>query len=198
MIGDPTRVEKLIYKSTVINTKIYVDNLATATTENDLKQLFSRYGNVTEVNIPRDRASRRPRGFGFITMATSEGARSAIQALNGKAIGTCTLTASKAWSHEERAAPPGSPETPATVPAIVTEYISEEYVDLEGNGNWNEFNINPRLFMLKNYFGKLLFPRLQPSQYDQKFKIIAATLSLGLFVAGSLITVLMLRGVVGR
>ncbi len=103
-----------------MNTKIYVDNLATATTENDLKQLFSRYGIVTKVNIPFDRASRRPRGFGFITMATPEGARSAIQALNGKAIGTCTLTASKAWSHEERADPPGGPGVFATVPAIFT------------------------------------------------------------------------------
>ena len=89
-----------------MNTKIYVDNLATATTENDLKKLFSPYGNVTEVNIPLDHASHRPRGFGFITMATPEGARSAIQALNGKAIGTCTLTASEAWLHEEPAAPP--------------------------------------------------------------------------------------------
>jgi len=70
-----------------MNAKIYVDNPATATTENDLKRLFSRYGNVTEINILLDHASRRPRGFGFITMATSEGARSAIQALNGKAIG---------------------------------------------------------------------------------------------------------------
>jgi RNA recognition motif-containing protein len=116
-----------------MNTKIYVDNLATATTGNDLKQLFSRYGIVTEVNIPLDRVKCRPRGFGFITMATSEGARSAIQALNGKAIGTCTLTVSKAWSHEERADPPGSPGVLATVPAIFSEYISEECVDIGGN-----------------------------------------------------------------
>lgn len=116
-----------------MNTKIYVDNLATATTENDLKQLFSRYGSVMKVNIPLDHASRRPRGFGFITMATPEGARSAIQALNGKAIGTCALTASAAWSHEERAGPAGGPGMPATVPAIFTEYISEECVDFEGN-----------------------------------------------------------------
>ena len=40
--------------------------------------------------------------------------------------------------------------------------------------------------MLKDYFGKLFFPRLHPSQYDQKFKIIAGTLSLGLIVAGVL------------
>ncbi len=84
-----------------MNTKVYVDNLAAATTENDLMDLFSPYGNVVEVSIRLDRANHRPRGFGFVTMATPEGARSAIQALNGKAIGTCTLTASEAWPHEE-------------------------------------------------------------------------------------------------
>ena len=86
-----------------MNTKIYVDNLAVVTTEADLLKLFSPYGNVAEVNIPINRASHRPRGFGFVTMVTSEGARAAIQALNGKVIGSCTLTASAAWPHEERA-----------------------------------------------------------------------------------------------
>ena len=38
-------------------------------------------------------------------MATSEGARSAIQALNGKAMGTCTLTVSEAWPHEQHTNP---------------------------------------------------------------------------------------------
>jgi len=99
-----------------MNTKIHVDNLAEITTEADLLKLFSAYGNVAEVNIPIDRANHRPRGFGFVTMVTSEGARAAIQALNGKAIGSCTLTASKAWPHEERAGPSKSASTPAAVP----------------------------------------------------------------------------------
>ena len=52
--------------------------------------------------------------------------------------------------------------------------------------------------MLKNYFGKLLFPRLHFSQYGHEFKIIAASISLGLIVAGSMITVMILRGAVGQ
>jgi hypothetical protein len=52
--------------------------------------------------------------------------------------------------------------------------------------------------MLKDYFGKLFFPRLYPSQYNQRFKIVAATLSLGLIIAGSVTTIMILRGVVGR
>jgi RNA recognition motif-containing protein len=82
--------------------KVYVDNLAGITTESDLLKLFSAYGNVAEVNISIDHANHRSRGFGFVTMVTSKGARTAIQALNGKAIGTCTLTASEAWPHEEK------------------------------------------------------------------------------------------------
>jgi len=88
-----------------MNTKLHVDNLAAATTEDDLRNWFSPYGNVAEVNVPTNRASGRSRGFGFVTMATPEGARAAIRALNGKAIGTCTLTVSEAWPHEQRMAP---------------------------------------------------------------------------------------------
>jgi len=87
-----------------MNTKLYVDNLAPATTESDLRELFSPHGNITEVNVPENRASGQPRGFGFVTMATPEGARSAIQALNGKLIGSCALTVSEAWPNEQRLA----------------------------------------------------------------------------------------------
>ena len=52
--------------------------------------------------------------------------------------------------------------------------------------------------MPKNYFGKLLFPRLHLSQYNRRFKIVAATISPGLIVAGSMITIMILRGVVGQ
>jgi cold-inducible RNA-binding protein len=106
-----------------MNTKVHVDNLAAATTESDLMKLFSPYGNVAEVNIPIDRANHRPRGFGFVTMATPEGARSAIQALNGKAIGAGTLTANEAWPHEERTGSPSGAGIPATVPAISTKLL---------------------------------------------------------------------------
>jgi hypothetical protein len=52
--------------------------------------------------------------------------------------------------------------------------------------------------MLINYVGKLLFPRLQRSQYKQKFKIIAATLSLGLVVGGIVVSLMILKGSVGK
>lgn len=52
--------------------------------------------------------------------------------------------------------------------------------------------------MLTNYVGKLLFPRLQSSQYRHEFKIIAASISLGLVVGGIMVTVMILRGAVGK
>ena len=79
-----------------MNTRLYADDLAATTTYKDLMDLFSTHGNVVEVNLPADRANSRPRGFGFVTMVTPEGARAAIQALHGKEIGTRTLTVSEA------------------------------------------------------------------------------------------------------
>jgi len=52
--------------------------------------------------------------------------------------------------------------------------------------------------MLINYVGKLLFPQLQSAQYRREFKIIAASISLGLVTGGILITVMILRGAVGK
>jgi len=104
-----------------MNTKVYVDNLAEVTTESDLLKLFSPYGNVAEVNIAVERVGHKPRGFGFVTMVTPDGARAAIQALNGKAIGSCTLTVSEAWPHEERAGSAGGAGIPAAVPASLTK-----------------------------------------------------------------------------
>jgi RNA recognition motif-containing protein len=89
----------------MINTKVYVDNLAADTTEAELLAMFSAFGNVADVNIVVDRASRKRRGFGFVTMITPQGAQAAIEALNGKMVGSSTLTVSEAWPDEER---PGS------------------------------------------------------------------------------------------
>jgi RNA recognition motif-containing protein len=56
-----------------MNSKMYVGNLAWSATENDIRELFSQYGTVSEVAIPTDRESGRPRGFAFVTMETMEG-----------------------------------------------------------------------------------------------------------------------------
>ena len=82
--------------------KIYVENIAPATTENELKDLFSTYGNVAEVNIVLDRAHRKPRALGFVTMVTPEGARAAILALHGRRIAEYILTVTGVTPNKER------------------------------------------------------------------------------------------------
>ena len=57
---------------------------------------------MTEANLMMDRATGRPRGFGFITMATPEEAQKAVDALNGTMLGGRNLTVNEARPREER------------------------------------------------------------------------------------------------
>src|SRR4051812_5376809 len=85
-----------------MNTKLYVGNLSYKITENDLQDLFAQYGPVTEANLMIDKMSGRPRGFGFVTMATKEGADAATQALNGHEWEGRALTVNEARPREDR------------------------------------------------------------------------------------------------
>ena len=95
-----------------MNTKVYVESPAAAATGSELADMFSVYGNVVDVNVAIDRAKHNLRAFGFVTMATPEGARSAIQGLNGKAIGTGTLTVCEACPAERHASSPNGRRSP--------------------------------------------------------------------------------------
>jgi RNA recognition motif-containing protein len=101
-----------------MNTKVYVDNLATTVTESDLFDLFSRYGIVVNATITMDHSNETPRGFGFVTMVTPEGARAATLALNGKVFRTRPLIASAAWPNEERGRALGERSSTAEGPAV--------------------------------------------------------------------------------
>jgi cold-inducible RNA-binding protein len=85
-----------------MSTKIFVGNLSFNTTENDLQDAFAAHGTVTEANLMMDRATGRPRGFGFITMSSPEEAQKAIAALNGTMLGDRNLTVNEARPREER------------------------------------------------------------------------------------------------
>lgn len=67
-----------------MNTKIYIGNLSFDATEQDLKDLFEPHGEVTEIFMPTDRESGRPRGFAFVTMGSSDSMNAAISELNGQ------------------------------------------------------------------------------------------------------------------
>ncbi len=69
--------------------KIYVGNLPFSATEDQIRDLFSEYGEVQSVNLISDRDTGRPRGFGFVEM---EGGDQAIEALNGRDLDGRSLT----------------------------------------------------------------------------------------------------------
>jgi cold-inducible RNA-binding protein len=85
-----------------MSNKLFVGNLSFNTTENDLQDMFAAFGTVTEANLMMDRATGRPRGFGFITMGTPDEAQKAIAGLHGKSVDGRELTVNVAKPREER------------------------------------------------------------------------------------------------
>jgi cold-inducible RNA-binding protein len=85
-----------------MSSKLFVGNLSFNTTENDLSDAFAAFGTVTEANLMMDRATGRPRGFGFITMSSPEEAQKAIEGMNGRDMDGRALTVNIAKPREER------------------------------------------------------------------------------------------------
>lgn len=86
-----------------MSTKLYVGNLSFDVTEKDLRDMFSPCGPVNDIHVVMDRDTGRPRGFAFVTMNSEDGAKAAIQALNGKDWKGRALTVNEARAREERA-----------------------------------------------------------------------------------------------
>jgi len=76
--------------------KIYVGNLSYDTTEEELKQEFATYGEVSSISILSDKFSGQPRGFGFVEMASKSEGEAAITGLNGKTLKERTLVVNEA------------------------------------------------------------------------------------------------------
>ncbi len=68
------------------NMRIYVGNLSYEVTEEELRQEFAAFGEVTSVTIITDKYSGRPKGFGFVEMASVSEGQAAIAGLNGKTL----------------------------------------------------------------------------------------------------------------
>ena len=86
-----------------MSNKLFVGNLSYNVTENDLQDLFSDYGTVTQVNLVMDRTTGRSRGFAFVTMDTKEAAQAAAESLNGKNWEGRDLSVNEARPREEGA-----------------------------------------------------------------------------------------------
>ena len=83
---------------------IYVGNLSFDTNETQLQAAFASYGAVSTARIATDRDTGRPRGFGFVEMASQQEAQAAIAGLNGSELQGRTLTVNEAKPREDRGA----------------------------------------------------------------------------------------------
>jgi len=79
---------------------IYVGNLPFSASEDDVRNLFAQYGEVTSVKLINDRETGRPRGFGFVEM--SSGGNEAVEALNAYTFGGRSLKVNEAREREPR------------------------------------------------------------------------------------------------
>jgi cold-inducible RNA-binding protein len=82
--------------------KLYVGNLPYETGETELQELFARAGSVESVNVVRDQATGRARGFAFVEMGSDDEAQKAIKELNEFQVGGRNLTVNEARPKEPR------------------------------------------------------------------------------------------------
>jgi RNA recognition motif-containing protein len=92
--------------------RIFVGNLAYATTEAELGEPFEPYGEVEHVIIFTDRDTGRSRGFGFVEMPDATQAHAAMAGLNGTSLGGRTLTVNEARPREGEERPRREPRRP--------------------------------------------------------------------------------------
>jgi RNA recognition motif-containing protein len=76
--------------------KLYVGNLSYNTHDEDLRDAFSKIGEVVSVMLITDQATGRSKGFGFVEMASDEDAEKAITTMNGTAFMDRTITVNEA------------------------------------------------------------------------------------------------------
>jgi len=87
---------KLINLTKKMNKKLYVGSLSYDTTENTLKDFFSKVGTVDSASIIVDKISGRSKGFGFVEMSTEQEAEKAVAELNGQELDGRTIVVNEA------------------------------------------------------------------------------------------------------
>jgi RNA recognition motif-containing protein len=86
---------------------LYVGNLPYSTTEDDLRNAFAAFGEVSRVSVVMDKFSGRSKGFAFVEMPDSSAADAAIKALNESNMGGRNIKVNEARPRTER--PPRGP-----------------------------------------------------------------------------------------
>ncbi|HEY0679336.1 MAG TPA: RNA-binding protein [Chitinophagaceae bacterium] len=83
---------------------IHVSNLSFNVTDEDLKEFFTEYGEVSSAKVIMDKFTGKSRGFGFVEMPDEEAARKAISELDNGVVEGRTIRVSEARPREERPA----------------------------------------------------------------------------------------------
>ncbi|MDQ3279327.1 MAG: RNA-binding protein [Bacteroidota bacterium] len=86
---------------------IYVSNLSFNVQDEDLREFFTEYGEVTSAKIINDRETGRSRGFGFVEMSDDEASRKAIAELDGAEVEGRTIKVMEAKPKEDKPARSG-------------------------------------------------------------------------------------------
>ena len=81
---------------------IYVGNLAYGVTDDELREAFAAFGEVSRASVIMDRETGRSKGFGFVEMPDDAAAESAIKALNDQPIGGRAVRVNEARPREDR------------------------------------------------------------------------------------------------
>ena len=91
----------LFFSGAEIAKKLYVGNLPFSASEDEVRDLFSQYGEVQSVKLITDRETGRPRGFGFVEMENNADGHKAIEDLNGSDNGGRALRVNVAKPREQ-------------------------------------------------------------------------------------------------
>lgn len=81
---------------------IYISSLSFNVNDEDLRDVFSDYGEVTSAKVITDKFSGRSKGFGFVEMPNDDDAKNAIKELNGAQYDGRTINVNEARPREER------------------------------------------------------------------------------------------------
>ncbi len=81
---------------------IYVGNLAREVTDDDLREAFAEFGQVSSASVIRDKFTRESRGFGFVEMPSQAEAQAALNGLNGKDLKGQAISVSEARPRADR------------------------------------------------------------------------------------------------
>ena len=82
--------------------KLFVGGLSWGTTDADLRKVFAPYGEITEAKVVTERDTGRSRGFGFVTFARDDDAKTAVSKMHGMTLDGRTITLNEAQERSPR------------------------------------------------------------------------------------------------